>query len=406
MSYGMATALARLAGLARRDGGGRGGGRGRLAMVLRVLDGPGLRAGIGAAQFERLLDLLTLRLVQDLCLQPQPRAAAGADIRGLLPGPGLLPEVARLLQSLRDEGIDPGGLRVCPRLRVVLVRDPGGDREAGDLLAFGSAVMDRAEATQTLIHAVDMPPAAPCAAPGLSGDGELRFQPQICCDTGAVLALQLLPPGCGLDAVWPVGLAEGALRRGLGCLAAWDRMGRHVPMLSLGLAAPVLASPDIVPAILWELDRQELVPARLEIEIAAVPGAASRAVKANLQRLAAAGCHIALGQFGSAGAGLDELKGQAIGKVRIGREFVQDCHQRADQQRMILAVLALAQHLAMSTLASGVETAEEAAFLAQIGLHGLQGPAVAPPLSAAGVDDFLQTLGPGPARGLPARRRA
>ena len=46
----------------------------------------------------------------------------------------------------------------------------------------------------------------------------------------------------------------------------------------------------------------------------------------------------------------------------------------------VLAILALAEHLRLATLADGVATQDENAFLAQIGFAAVQGPAVAPEL--------------------------
>ncbi len=62
---------------------------------------------------------------------------------------------------------------------------------------------------------------------------------------------------------------------------------------------------------------------------------------------------------------------------------------RGPTERTILAVVALAEHLRLTTLADGVDTADEHAFVAQIGFNAVQGRAVAPLLDAGGTDAFL-----------------
>ncbi|MDM7458556.1 MAG: EAL domain-containing protein, partial [Paracoccus sp. (in: a-proteobacteria)] len=64
-------------------------------------------------------------------------------------------------------------------------------------------------------------------------------------------------------------------------------------------------------------------------------------------------------------------------RIKIDRSFVTGCDIDPGQQRMILAILALAERLGISTLAVGVVTREEHAFLAQMGCDAVQGYAIA-----------------------------
>jgi len=408
MAHGIAARLARLVG---KEGAGRAAAR--LALVLRVENAEMLRAGIGPALLERMLDRLLLRLVAELRLLPLPRSPGASEILGLFAA-GCdrdLPDLPTRLRAICAQGVELPGLRICPQIRAVIVRDGSGRRDMAVLHAHARAALQGANPFSAAgqVRLVDLPPRSatpkPEPGPALFDRVELFFQPQLCCNTGRVLGLRVLP-GIRMDDQGRCELSElvprlddemlgrivaDALRQALACLGGWDRMGAGVPLLSLPLPDRVLADAAAADAILWELDRQDLSPARLEIELGEPVGRSGgrMPVMASLRRLTAAGCGVALGDFGAGSAGLDDLRRLGAGRVRIGPAFIAGCDRRVDQQRMILAILALAEHLHLKTLADGVGTREECSFLVQIGFDAVQGPAVAPPLEPGAVDDFL-----------------
>lgn len=411
MAYKIAAAAARVARLVKGDGAAEP--RTRLALVLRLENVETLRSSLGPQVMEQLLDELTRRLVAEMRLLPQMRSPGSAEVLGLFAigrqqaVPGLL---ARL-QAICSQGVDLPDLRICPVVNAIIVSDDTGAGDPAALYAHGRAALQGCDPLSLAgqLRFVEMPAqsaAPPLAAPALALDRiSLAYAPQICCDTGAVMGLRILPRlqiegaetrdldeiESRLDDETLSHVATHVLRLALDSLKGWDRMGTRVPRLSLPLSDRMLADPLLADSILWELDRHDLLPDRLEIEITEPIGRSGGRVPvtACLHRLMAAGFALALGDFGTGSAGLADLRRFGVSRVRIGREFVADCDRRADQQRMILAILALAEHLRLTTLADGVMTADENAFLAQIGFAAVQGPGVAPPMPAAEVDDFL-----------------
>lgn len=81
MAYGIAGAASGLARLVRGQGAAQC--RTRLALVLRVENVEMLRASIGPALLEQMLDRLLLRLVAELRLLPQGRSQGCGEILGL-----------------------------------------------------------------------------------------------------------------------------------------------------------------------------------------------------------------------------------------------------------------------------------------------------------------------------------
>ena len=411
MTYGIGAAASRLARLVGGGTGRQGGAR--LVLVLQLDNPESLSASLGPALFDRMMDKLTLRLSADLRLIPQTRAPGAVEIRGLFVDPqhACLPDLTQRLQQICQTGIDLPEIRVAPVVNAAIVSEGSAGHELCALYARGAAALrsrDPLDGAGRVLF-VEMSDAAQQDAPhdsaALAEHVQLNFQPQLCCDTGQLAALRIVPfidhPRGGrlalsdlqsrLDGRTLAGITRAALRQAMAALRGWDRLGRRIPFISMQIPDRELAESDIADAIIWELDRLDLAPERLELEICEPIGSDGGRIPVSdsLQRLAGHGCRIALGNFGSGSAGLADLRRFGVRRVRIGREFIADCDQREDQQHMILAVVALAEHLRLSTLADGVDTAGEHAFVAQIGFNAVQGRAVAPLLDAGGTDAFL-----------------
>jgi len=120
------------------------------------------------------------------------------------------------------------------------------------------------------------------------------------------------------------------------------------------------------------------------------PVSSNSETRDNLRKLAKAGCQIDLDDFGTGYASLDAIRQFGINRIKIDRSFVTACDIDQAQQRMILAILALAEKLGIAALAEGVETAEEYSFLAQMGCDEVQGFAIGRPMPLTATLDFLQ----------------
>ncbi|WP_374635589.1 EAL domain-containing protein [Paracoccus sp. (in: a-proteobacteria)] len=382
-------------------------------LVLRLENPENLCASLGPALFDQMMDKLTLRLAADLRLIPQTRTPGAAEIRGVLVDPqrACLPDLALRLQQICQTGVDLPDIRVAPVANAVIVSEGRARHELCALYARGAAALGSAGPRDGAgrVLFVEMSGAAQQdASPdplALAEYVQLNFQPQLCCDTGRLAALRVAPfidhPQSGrleladlqsrFDGSALAGITRAVLRQALAALRGWDRLGRDIPFISVQIPDHDLAEPDMADAIIWELDRLDLAPDRLELEICEPIGSDGGRipVSANLRRLAGHGCRIALGNFGSGSAGLADLRRFGVSRVRIGREFIAECDRREDQQHMILAVVALAEHLRLTTLADGVDSPGEYGFVGQIGFNAVQGRAVAPLLDAGGTDAFL-----------------
>jgi predicted signal transduction protein with EAL and GGDEF domain len=239
-------------------------------------------------------------------------------------------------------------------------------------------------------------------------DGQIRahFQPQISADTGSITGFEalarwhhpergLIAPAEFLPAIADAGLSERLsetmLYQSLVALSRWDRAGLGVPTVSVNFSEEELRNPRLADKLRWELDRFDLTPDRLSIEILETVVAATDddVIVNNIAALARLGCGIDLDDFGTGHTSIANLRRFSVRRVKIDRSFVTRVDEDRDQQRMVAAILSLAERLGIDTLAEGVETRGEQAMLSQLGCGHLQGFAIARPMPVEETADWI-----------------
>ncbi|MCA0922731.1 putative bifunctional diguanylate cyclase/phosphodiesterase [Pseudooceanicola nanhaiensis] len=234
------------------------------------------------------------------------------------------------------------------------------------------------------------------------------FQPQVSTDTGQVSGLEslarwqhpqrgLIGPGEFLPLLEQAGLLERLgevmLTNALKSLQGWDRAGLKLPMVGVNFTGQELLNPRLIDKVRWELDRFDIAAERLCVEVLETVVAASPddIVARNINGLAKLGCRIDLDDFGTGHASISSIRRFAVERIKIDRSFVLKVDRDAEQQRMVAAILTMAERLGLDTLAEGVETAGEHAMLAQLGCGHVQGYGIARPMPGDQVRDWMMT---------------
>jgi EAL domain-containing protein (putative c-di-GMP-specific phosphodiesterase class I) len=101
-----------------------------------------------------------------------------------------------------------------------------------------------------------------------------------------------------------------------------------------------------------------------------------------LRHFRAMGIAVAVDDFGTGQSSLSYLKRFPVDTVKIDRSFVHDLISGDNDEWIITAVLMLANHLGLRTVAEGVETEEQCAFLQGHDCREIQGYLIAKPLEA------------------------
>ena len=154
----------------------------------------------------------------------------------------------------------------------------------------------------------------------------------------------------------------------------WQSCGNTDWHVSVNLSAIQFNHPSLVGTVQETLDRYQLVPASLTLEI--TESTAMHHVESSmviLKKLSQMGVRISIDDFGTGYSSLLYLKRLPARELKIDRAFVRDLGRDGEDEAIIASILALGRTLNLRTVAEGVETAEQAEFLTNQGCDELQG---------------------------------
>lgn len=230
-------------------------------------------------------------------------------------------------------------------------------------------------------------------------DGQIEpwYQPQVCAHSGRVTGFEALarwqhpdrgviPPMEFLSAIETAGLmarlGDTMLFHALAALRAWDRAGLVVDTVGVNFSSTELRDPKLVDRVRWELDRFDILPERLCVEIleTVVAGDASDVICRNVEALSKMGCRIDLDDFGTGHASITNIRRFAVTRLKIDRSFVTGIERDAEQRKLAGAILSMAQQLELQTLAEGVETPGAQEVLTSMGCDFVQGFGIGRPM--------------------------
>ena len=270
---------------------------------------------------------------------------------------------------------------------------------------------------------------------GLEERDELRldYQPIVDLTTGAIVAVEalvrwqppdgpVLMPGEWIDLAEETGdivpIGRWILREACRQARDWQiRLERTELRMSVNLSARQFLEHDIVGTVRAVLDETELPPQNLMLEI--TESGLMRRTQATIARLAALrelGIHLAIDDFGTGYSSLSYLERFPIDVLKIDRTFVSTIGSGASP--IARAVIDLGRTLDLEVIAEGIEHAEQARWLADLGCRLGQGYLFARPVGALAMEALLaegsglapaaDSLAGGPAgqAGNPARPRA
>ncbi|MEP5759177.1 MAG: GGDEF domain-containing phosphodiesterase [Litoreibacter sp.] len=233
------------------------------------------------------------------------------------------------------------------------------------------------------------------------------FQPQVSADTGKVTGMEALArwahPTRGIipssefipsfvASHHMEALSENMLHHSLKAARNWDKAGIDVPSVSVNFSTQELQNPSLIERIKWDVDRFDLAPNRLTVEIleTAVSNTADEIISRNIRALHSSGFNIDLDDFGTGHASIANIRRFAVDRVKIDRSFITHADDDPEQQRVISAIIGMAEHLGVGTIAKGIETLSERGMLSQLGCSHLQGFAIARPMPFEDTIEWLK----------------
>jgi len=235
---------------------------------------------------------------------------------------------------------------------------------------------------------------------------ELHYQPQMSLQDGRVVGAEALLRWRSADfgplspaEFIPIAedsgqileLGEWVMRTAAQQAMQWQAQGLPALTMAVNLSAVQFRHPDLFAMVLRILDEVGLPAQYLEIELTeAIAMDNPVAAIALMNRLHDLGVRMSIDDFGTGYSSLSYLKKFNVSKLKIDQSFVRDISDDPDDKAIVSAVINLASSLGMQTIAEGVETAGQLAFLRLQGCNEVQGFYFSKPLPAAQFEAYLR----------------
>jgi len=133
-----------------------------------------------------------------------------------------------------------------------------------------------------------------------------------------------------------------------------------------------------------------LAPGALMLEVTESLAAQDEGMQAILRKIRALGVSLSLDDFGTGYSSLSCLHELPVNQVKIDRSFVSQALTSDYHRVMIDATIRMARTLGLQTVAEGIETAQQAALMAELGCGKGQGYLFSRPLDAGDLERWAQ----------------
>jgi diguanylate cyclase (GGDEF)-like protein/PAS domain S-box-containing protein len=191
-------------------------------------------------------------------------------------------------------------------------------------------------------------------------------------ELGTIPPVQFLPVAEETDLIIPIG--KWVIRAACEQVVSWQEKGLSPVFVSVNLSPKQFRDPDLVGIVQNCVEITELRPELLELEI--TEGAwmsdleHSIAVGTALRSL---GVRLAMDDFGTACASLDQLKLLPLDTIKIDRSYIRDVINSQEDRKTTEAIIAVGKALGVSVVAEGIERVEQFELLSQMECGQMQG---------------------------------
>ncbi|MFO1037672.1 MAG: EAL domain-containing protein [Geminicoccaceae bacterium] len=237
------------------------------------------------------------------------------------------------------------------------------------------------------------------------GEFLIHYQPLVSLEDGGIIGVEallrwshpdlgLVPPGEFIPLAEETGLivpiGEWVLNTACQQVKRWHRMGFTPLQVAVNLSARQFQQRNLVDMIAAALETSGLPAESLELELteSVIMRDAPETVR-RLREITALGIKLAIDDFGTGYSSLGYLKAFPIAALKIDRSFIRDIDRDPNSAAIAEAIIAMAGHLRLVTVAEGVETREQLDRLRGYGCQQLQGFLFSRPLPA---DDLAALL--------------
>jgi EAL domain-containing protein (putative c-di-GMP-specific phosphodiesterase class I) len=171
-----------------------------------------------------------------------------------------------------------------------------------------------------------------------------------------------------------VEIGEWVIRQAARHANTWIVKGLDPIVVSVNLSAAQFRQYDLPEVVSLILGEEGLSPDYLQFELteSLAMHDAKKAIE-TIELFAAKGLKLSIDDFGTGYSCLSYLKKFKVSKLKIDQSFVHDIGGMDEDRTIVKAIIQMAHSLGMATIAEGVETQEQLAFLSLHGCAEFQG---------------------------------
>lgn len=192
-------------------------------------------------------------------------------------------------------------------------------------------------------------------------------------------------------AIVPIG--NWVIEKSVQIYAKWRDQYAYPLILSLNISAVQCKQNDFIDNFQNILERYNVLPEKVELEITeTILVDDFEETKERLNDLRKTGIRISLDDFGTGFSSLSYLKGLPIDTLKIDKSFVDTLLTDANTKIIMESIIYMVKRLGHETVAEGVETEEQYAYLRELSCDIIQGYYTGKPMPAEGIEKLLKEL--------------
>jgi diguanylate cyclase (GGDEF)-like protein/PAS domain S-box-containing protein len=220
----------------------------------------------------------------------------------------------------------------------------------------------------------------------IGAEALLRWQhPEL----GMVSPAEFIPVAESSGLILPIG--EWVLKSAVRQAKAWMDEGFGPLIMAVNLSSVQFRHPDLPELVTRILEEEGYPPEYLELELTeSVAMHNPQGVIAMMNNLHERGVRMSIDDFGTGYSSLSYLKKFKVYKLKIDQTFVRDTSTDPEDKAIVSAIINLAKSLGLRTIAEGVETEGQFAFLREQGCDEMQGYLFSKAVPAKQFEDLLK----------------
>lgn len=182
-------------------------------------------------------------------------------------------------------------------------------------------------------------------------------------------------------------------------LAEWRKRWPDLAV-AVNVSEQELVHPRFARHVLATLSRFGLPASALHLEVTETVAVGEDLITAALEPLAAAGVACSLDDFGTGHSSLHRLRRLPVQRLKIDKSFVAELSDEQGAGPLLASIISMAHGVGHTVVAEGVETRDQAAFLAEHGCDELQGYLFSRPVPADEIASLLTAIPAGAMAGV------